>query len=70
MKNFLFFYVRTLFLLCSSNAQELSIWKSKDTFIEWNLGVACIFGKGFPWVRTSVLWGKTYSNENNDILNH
>lgn len=50
-------------------AQEISTGKSNDSFVEWNFGVAFI-GDNFIFPGTSVLWGKTYINENNLIFEY
>ncbi len=50
-------------------AQEIDTGKSSISFVEWNFGVAFI-GDNFIFPGTSVLWGKTYINENNSIFEY
>jgi hypothetical protein len=50
-------------------AQEIATGKSENSFVEWNFGVAFI-GDDFIFPGTSVLWGKTFINENNLIFEY
>ena len=54
-----------LFFFQNSIAQES---KSENSFIEWNFGIAFIAEENFPFPGTSVLWGESYTNENNLIF--
>ena len=56
-----------LFFFQNSIAQES---KSENSFIEWNFGIAFIAEENFPFPGTSVLWGKTYVNENDIIFEY
>ncbi|CAI8350649.1 MAG: Uncharacterised protein [Polaribacter sp. SA4-10] len=59
-----------LFFFQVSVAQESPSITSKNSFIEWNFGIAFISEEGFPFPGTSVLWGKTYINENDIIFEY
>lgn len=50
-------------------AQEIATGKSENSFVEWNFGVAFI-GDNFIFPGTSVLWGKTFINDNNLIFEY
>ena len=67
MKNTILISLLSFSLLNNLGAQELSQGKSKNSFIEWNLGVA-LFDENLISPGTSVLWGRTYINENNLIF--
>ena len=56
-------------------AQEIDTGTSENSFVEWNFGLAyigddLILGNNFIFPGTSVLWGKTYINENNIIFEY
>lgn len=59
-----------LFFFSNSEAQEVSTEKSKNSFIEWNFGVAHLINEPSFFPGTSVLWGKTYINEYNLIYEY
>lgn len=67
MKKLLLVALVSLFSFTTGNAQEVSPGKTKNTFIEWNFGVAYIVD-GAVLPGTSVLWGKTFINEKNFIF--
>ena len=69
MKKLLLISLLSFFFFCNSEAQEISTGKSKNSFVEWNFGVAYI-DDSFVFPGTSVLWGRTYINENNLILEY
>ena len=69
MKNTILISLLSFSLLNNLEAQELSQGKSKNSFIEWNLGVA-LFDENLIFPGTSVLWGRTYINENNLIFEY
>ena len=59
------------FLFCNNiEAQEITTEKSMSSFVEWNLGAALLGESYFPFPGTSVLWGKTFINENNLIFEY
>ena len=58
-----------LFLTIGLNAQETSNAIEKKAFVEWNFGAAYI-DEEFIFPGTSVLWGKTYINENNFVFEY
>ena len=69
MKKLIFIFTLSfLFFTSASKAQKLSSYKTIDSFIEWNFGFAFFTDGIFPG--TSVLWGKTYINENNFIFEY
>jgi hypothetical protein len=68
MKKLLLISLLSIFFFGNSEAQEISTGKSKNSFVEWNFGVAYIEDFIFPG--TSVLWGRTYINENNFIFEY
>jgi hypothetical protein len=47
---------------------DIGFKKSKNSFVEWNFGVAYISEDDFIFPGTSYLWGQTYINENNLIF--
>ena len=59
-----------LFVFQTSIAQESTSITSKNSFIEWNFGIAFISEENFPFPGTSVVWGKTYVNENDIIFEY
>ena len=65
------FVLTLLFVsLCNtSKAQETSKIKLTNSFVEWNFGVAYIF-EDYIAPGTSVLWGKSFVDENNLILEY
>jgi len=69
MKKLLLISLLSFFFFGKSEAQEISAGKSENSFVEWNFGVAYIVDRSiFPG--TSVLWGRTYINENNFIFEY
>lgn len=61
------------FLLCfygKIESQETSVGKVRSSFVEWNFGVAYMSDEDFIFPGTSVLWGRTYINENNVIFEY
>jgi hypothetical protein len=70
MKKTIFSSLLFFFLFQISTAQESASITSKNSFIEWNFGVAFISEENFPFPGTSVLWGKTYVNENNIVFEY
>lgn len=59
-----------LMVIGQSDAQDTSKGKTEHKFVEWNFGVADIPNEGSVFPGTSVLWGKTYINENNVIFEY
>ena len=59
-----------LFFCSNIEAQENSSVQSKNSFVEWNFGVADIDDEDLVFPGTSVLWGKTYINENDFIFEY
>jgi len=70
MKQLLFGTAFFLFFLNTINGQEASKWTSESSFMEWNFGAAFISDEGIAMPGTSLLWGKTFINENNFILEY
>ena len=70
MKKLLLISLLSIFFFFNSEAQEISTGKSKNSFVEWNFGVAYIVDDDFVFPGTSVLWGSTYINENNFIFEY
>ena len=72
MKKLLLISLLSFFFFINSEAQEISTEKSKNSFVEWNFGVAytAYTDDSFVFPGTSVLWGRTYINENNLILEY
>lgn len=72
MKKLLLISLLSFFFFINSEAQEISTGKSKNSFVEWNFGVAytAYTDDFFVFPGTSVLWGRTYINENNLILEY
>ena len=70
MKKIIFSLVLFLFFFQTSIAQESTPITSKNSFIEWNFGIAFISEENFPFPGTSVVWGKTYVNENDIIFEY
>ncbi|MBT4915919.1 MAG: hypothetical protein HON66_03745 [Formosa sp.] len=78
MKNFIFIFC--LFFLHVVNAQESAkgvgesniVLKGfqKESFKEWNFGVAIMKGSNFPFPGGSYLWGATFINEKNFIIEY
>ena len=70
MKKLILFSCFSVFFIASNYAQEFSKGVSKDSFIEWNFGVAFLEGENIPFPGASVLWGKTYINEKDLIFEY
>jgi hypothetical protein len=70
MKKPLLISLLLIFFFVNSEAQEISTGKSKNSFVEWNFGVAYIVDDDFVFPGTSVLWGSTYITENNFIFEY
>lgn len=75
MKQCILISLLSFFLFNNIEAQEIATGKSKHSFVEWNFGLAYIGDSAFaedflPFPGTSVLWGKTYINENNFIFEY
>lgn len=71
MKRLLLSFFCTFFFLNLSSAQETVIGISKNSFIEWNLGIAFIPEMdNLPMPGTSVLWGRTFIYPNNFIFEY
>ena len=70
MKKLILFFCFSVFFIASNYAQELSKGVSKDSFIEWNFGVAFLEGENILFPGASVLWGKTYINEKDLIFEY
>ena len=78
MKNFIFIFC--LFFLHVVNAQESAkgvgesniVLKGfqKESFKEWNFGVAIMKGSNFPFPGGSYLWGATFINEKDFIIEY
>jgi hypothetical protein len=51
-----------------TSMKDIRFIKSKNSFVEWNFGVAYIAEDDFIFPGTSYLWGQTYINENNLIF--
>lgn len=71
MKKIISISLLTFLFFSNSKAQETATEKSKHSFIELNFGLALITYEeigAFPG--TSVLWGKTYINENNLVFEY
>ena len=69
MKKLILIALLSVFFFNNIEAQEISTGKSMNSFVEWNFGVACI-GDNFIFPGTSVLYGRTYINENNLIFEY
>ena len=67
MKTKLAIFLKILFLTIGLNAQDISNAIEKNAFVEWNFGAAYI-DEEFISPGTSVLWGKTYTNENDFVF--
>ena len=59
-----------LIVVSQSVAQETTKGKTEQSFVEWNFGAAVIPNEDSVFPGTSVLWGKTYINENNFIVEY
>ena len=70
MKNLLLISLLSIFFFGNLEAQGISTGKSKNSFVEWNYGVAFPQDDFFIFPGTSVLWGRTYINENNFIFEY
>jgi hypothetical protein len=78
LKNFIFIFC--LFFLHVVNAQESAkrvgesniVLKGfqKESFKEWNFGVAIMKGSNFPFPGGSYLWGATFINEKDFIIEY
>ena len=42
----------------------------KESFKEWNFGVSFLRGSNFPWPGGSYLWGETFINEKDFIIEY
>ena len=70
MKPLLLFFF-CLFFLSSICAQETESGTSRNSFIEWNFGIAIIPEMdNLPMPGTSVLWGRTTTYPNNFIFEY
>ena len=69
MKKLLLISLLSFFFFNKIGAQEISTGKSNNSFVEWNFGFANIEDE-FIFPGTSVLWGRTYVNENNLIFEY
>jgi hypothetical protein len=69
MKKLILIALLSFFFFNNIEAQEIATGKSTHSFVEWNFGVACI-GDNFIFPGTSVLYGRTYINENNFIVEY
>lgn len=58
-----------LIFVSNSMAQDTTNQKTEQAFTEWNFGAAYIDDE-FIFPGTSFLWGKTYINENNFIVEY
>jgi hypothetical protein len=73
MKNLLLISLLSIFFFGNSEAQEISTGKSKNSFLELNFGVAYTDDINLLYLifpGASVLWGRTYINENNFIFEY
>ncbi len=70
MKKLILCFSFSLFFITSNYGQEFSKEGSKNTFLEWNFGVALIEEENFPFPGASFLWGKTYINEKDLIFEY
>ena len=70
MKKLFLISLLSIFFLSNSEAQEIATGKSKNSFVEWNFGVAYIVDSDFTFPGTSLLWGKTSIHENNFIFEY
>ena len=70
MKKLILCFSLSLFFITSNYGQEFSKEESKNTFLEWNFGVALIEEENFPFPGASFLWGKTYINEKDLIFEY
>ena len=72
MKKLLLISLLSFFFFINSEAQEISTEKSKNSFVEWNFGVAytAYTDDSFVFPGTSVLWGRTHTYENNLIFEY
>lgn len=69
MKKPLLIFLFSFYFFGNSDAQEISTEKSKNSFVEWNFGGAYI-EDDYIFPGTSVLWGRTYTNENNFVFEY
>lgn len=70
MKKLLLISLLSFFFFSNIDAQEISGGNLKNSFVEWNFGVAYMTEDDFIFPGTSVLWGGTYINENNLIFEY
>jgi hypothetical protein len=74
MKKLILISLLSFFSFNNIEAQGTATGKSENSFVEWNFGVAFIgdniLGNNFIFPGTSVLWGKTFINENNFIFEY
>lgn len=69
MKKFLVFCTVLIVFLSTTAAQD-STAVQKSSFVEWNFGIALISDLSIPFPGTSVLWGQTFTKENNLVLEY
>ena len=75
MKKLILISLLSFLFFNNIEAQEITTGKSENSFVEWNFGIAFIgdsniLGNNFIFPGTSVLWGKTFINENNFIFEY
>lgn len=70
MKKLFLFSILSILIFDPCQAQEVTAFKSKNRFIEWNFGVAFLNEANFPFPGTSVLWGTTYINKEDLIFEY
>ncbi len=75
MKKLILISLLSFLFFNNIEAQEIATGKSENSFVEWNFGIAFIgdsniLGNNFIFPGTSVLWGKTFINENNFIFEY
>jgi len=68
MKKLILLLSLSFFLIGTTSAQEATNSVLNESFVEWNFGVAFLDGMDYPFPGTSVLWGESYTNENNLIF--
>lgn len=69
MKTLILMTLLSIFV-SKSVAQDIATGKTKHSFVEWNFGAAYLSNEDSVFPGTSVLWGKTYINENNFIIEY
>jgi len=71
MKKLILLLTLSVFIIGISSAQETTKSVSKDSFMEWNFGLAFIDDIDFPFFPgSSFLWGQSYTNQNNLIFEY